>query len=62
MTDLTKIEKPFGLLDDETKRSLLDAQEAVATIQQYAFGGWVDAGGFYEAYTYRIKPERPDNS
>jgi len=56
MIDLTKIEKPFGLLDKETQERL----KAHKGVVQYYFGGcsWsdVDAPTWYSHFTYRAKP------
>jgi hypothetical protein len=57
MTDLTKIEKPFGLLDKETRAALREYDGALEV-----FGGarWtsVDCVSFFPRYTYRAPPRK----
>jgi hypothetical protein len=55
MIDLTKIEKPFGLLDKETQSAL---RVYKGTIEMYGSKGWasIDCPGFYNTATYRAKP------
>jgi hypothetical protein len=62
MTDLTKIEKPFGLLDKETQDALWEHK---GIIERFIGTSWVDKEGglFYGTFTYRAKaaklPEWP---
>lgn len=52
--DLTKIEKPFGLLDKDTQEALKDWQHGWET---YNSDGWVDSVmPVYMYKTYRAKP------
>jgi hypothetical protein len=57
MTDLTKIEKPFGLLDDETQSAL---REYDGTIEWFNGSIWVCNGHtfFYNSSTYRAVPPK----
>jgi hypothetical protein len=55
MIDLTKIEKPFGLLDKETQSALRGYK---GTIEVYGSKGWVsaDCPSFFPRCAYRAKP------
>jgi hypothetical protein len=55
MTDLTKIEKPFGLLDDETQSAL---REYDGTIELFTGSNWIakEHPGFFNTRSYRAKP------
>jgi hypothetical protein len=56
MTDLTKIEKPFGLLDDETQDAL---REYDGTIEVFTGSTWRSSiGNFDGPATYRAKPAK----
>jgi len=56
MNDLTKIEKPFGLLDAETKAAL---NAHGGPYEWVTSGGWVEieCQGWIPAMTYRVKPQ-----
>lgn len=55
--DLTKIEKPFGLLDDETQQALRDHG---GPIEFYYTEGWEELKPAWSNYlTYRAKPQPP---
>jgi hypothetical protein len=56
MIDLTKIEKPFGLLDAETQKALI---ECGGPWEMYDDYGWEDnaAPAFSGGFTYRQKPQ-----
>jgi hypothetical protein len=58
--DLTKIEKPFGLLDEATQKAL---RRYRGPIEHYTFEGWVLARdpGWYRLNTYRVQP-KPDKT
>jgi hypothetical protein len=58
MTDLTKIEKPFGLLDKETQDALWEHK---GIIERFIGTSWVDKEGglFYGTFTYRAKAAKP---
>lgn len=60
MTDLTKIEKPFGLLDKETQDALKAHFEGVGVVQVYDEGGWRETGmpQWYDRHTYRAVPKK----
>ncbi len=56
MTDLTKIEKPFGLLDEATQKAL---RECGGPWQYFGRDGWKDAPFLDENtdyFVYRLKP------
>jgi hypothetical protein len=55
MTDLTKIEKPFGLLDKETQSAL---REYDGTIELFTGSNWIakEHPGFFNTRSYRAKP------
>lgn len=56
MTDLTKIEKPFGLLDEETQAAL----KAHGGPYEYVSNdGWTEIAEPFWAFgtTYRVKPK-----
>tara|TARA_R110000744_G_scaffold319880_1_gene426128 strand:+ start:520 stop:816 length:297 start_codon:yes stop_codon:yes gene_type:complete len=59
MTDLTKIEKPFGLLDKDTQDALEAAFEAGVKIEQYngSWGSIDTTPQWFRTVTYRAKPE-----
>ena len=67
MTDLTKIEKPFGMLDEETREALVIHWENGGLLEWYGFTGeWTNCDAepeFCNGYTYRAKhlqlPEWP---
>lgn len=53
MQDLTKIDKPFGLLDEETQMALKEYDGAV---EVYGSKGWEPSGTtWYYHQTYRAK-------
>jgi len=55
MTDLTKIEKPFGLLDAETQAALRDHGGPYECVFEF---GWVACEAhFFGGNTYRVKPQ-----
>ncbi len=58
MTDLTKIDRPFGLLDEATQKAL---RECGGPWEWFTNVGWEDNGNpsFLAAYTYRQKPQPP---
>jgi hypothetical protein len=58
MTDLTKIEKPFGLLDESTQKAL---RECGGPWEVFDDDGWVDTAdpGWFHGSTYRQKPQPP---
>ena len=58
MTDLTKIEKPFGLLDKETREALLAHYGSGGAAEYYSISGvWVECDHqFFSGSTYRAKP------
>lgn len=58
MADLTKIEKPFGLLDEETQKALRECGGPWEVFGET----WEDNGGepaWYPHFTYRLKPQPP---
>ena len=59
--DLTKINSPWGLLDEETKTAVKKAERNGKIVQWYSDAGWADhhpsLHGWIESVTYRIKPE-----
>ena len=60
--DLTKINSPWGLLDEDTKAAVKKAQRSGKGVQFYGGGGWVDSESegehiWFNYMTYRIKPE-----
>ena len=59
MIDLTKIEKPYGLLDKETQDALKAHSENGGEIQRYYQRGWMRlvAQAWDHAFVYRAKPE-----
>jgi len=55
--DLTKIEKPFGLLDDETKAAL---KAHGGPYEMFEGDGWTEVTpGWTKIYAYRAKPLPP---
>jgi hypothetical protein len=58
MTDLTKIEKPFGLLDAETQEAL---RAHGGPYEMYGYDGWTYNGmpAWSPNTTYRVKPQPP---
>lgn len=63
MTDLTKIQKPIGLLDEETRAELREVWEQGGMLQEYTGSGWADLADdrthVDTRHTYRVKPEEP---
>lgn len=60
--DLTKIEKPFGLLDAETRKALAEAHHAGAKIEFFRGPNWVNTEKPVWALenVYRVKePPKP---
>jgi hypothetical protein len=60
MDNLTKIEKPYALLDDITKLAIKDKFNSGEIIQRLdANGIWVDDfdPAFFNELTYRVKPK-----
>ena len=59
MLDLTKIEKPFALLDKETQSALRAHHLSGGVIETFGVDGWVHAPlpAFICNSTYRAKPE-----
>ena len=58
--DLTKITTPFGLLDTETQKALMEAHRNGKAAQIYTRRGWCDTKltpDWCASVTYRIKPE-----
>jgi hypothetical protein len=58
--DLTKITTPFGLLDAETQKALMEAHRNGKAAQIYTRRGWCDiklTPDWCASVTYRIKPE-----
>jgi hypothetical protein len=59
MYDLTKIDRPFGLLDEATQKAL---RECGGPWEYYGLGGWLSCDvvpDFYDGMTYRQKPKPP---
>jgi hypothetical protein len=57
MTDLTKIDKPLGLLDAETKAALRAHFSAGGKIMFFSVHGWLPATSLEpSSYTYRAAP------
>lgn len=58
MTDLTKIEKPFALLDEATQRAL---KEHKGVIEFFGYNGWTltDDPSWSKTTAYRAKAEPP---
>jgi hypothetical protein len=59
--NLTKITKPFGLLDAETQDALRQAYSDNIGVQIYTRHGWIDmmvSPEWCGSCTYRIKPEQ----
>jgi hypothetical protein len=57
MTDLTKIEKPFGLLDTETQAAL---RAHGGPYEWFMSGKWEEIEPMFAAHvTYRVKPQPP---
>ena len=57
MQDLTKIEKPFGLLDPETKKAL---REYEGEVEVYISNAWqTPVPSWCSHLTYRAKPQPP---
>lgn len=56
--DLTKIEKPFGLLDKETQEALKAHGGLVERFDGYR---WIETKNpiWHSVYVYRVKPEPP---
>jgi hypothetical protein len=56
--DLTTIEKPFGLLDEETKAALQAAYENREVVEYFVGSGWVKSQTptWGPAVTYRARP------
>jgi hypothetical protein len=54
--DLTKIEKPFGLLDEATQKALKDHD---GPIEWYSWKGWkvIIYPAFSSSNTYRVQPQ-----
>lgn len=61
MTDLTKIDTPFGELDDATKGALLLAHHDCKAIEYYftPLGEWKYSAdpGFHPWTVYRVRPD-----
>lgn len=59
LVDLTKIDVPFGELDERTQDRLAGAYARKAVIELYVNGAWVELNmcSFVLGETYRLKPE-----
>jgi hypothetical protein len=60
MIDLTKIQKPFGLLSPKTQKRLIAHRLAGGTLHLLGQGGWrdIDKDAHIHSYiTYRAKPD-----
>jgi hypothetical protein len=57
--DLTKITTPFGLLDTETQKALMEASRNGKAAQIYTQDGWEDMPALFSfiSIVWRIKPE-----
>ena len=59
MIDLTKIEKPFGLLDKATQDALKAHFEGGGVVEMYGHAGWGKCTpAWCQAVTYRVAPEK----
>lgn len=59
MQDLTKIDKPFGLLDEATQKAL---REYEGELEGFGERGWealTNHPGWLSYFTYRAKPQPP---
>jgi len=61
MIDLTKIEKPFGLLDAETQAAMREYNISGGKVEVFTDYGWQSAPGpaWVLTSTYRVKPLPP---
>lgn len=59
MIDLTEIDTPFGLLDEDTQKALKRAYERRQPMERLAPSGWIRKGGgpLLPHLTYRLAPE-----